>query len=71
VLTDGDWGAYEREYIAQMRTSYRLYREHWDALLAKERVVLVCYCTDHTKCHRVVLAGILVKLGATYVGETT
>lgn len=52
-----------------MRSSYRANRAAWDALLQRERVTLCCYCTDPARCHRVVLARILVRLGATYEGE--
>jgi hypothetical protein len=41
----------------------------WSALLAKREVTLVCRCGDAQRCHRVLLARILVKLGARYVGE--
>lgn len=40
-----------------------------DPSLARSRVVLVCYCTDPTRCHRSLLAGILGKLGADVRGE--
>lgn len=39
-------------------------RPAWEALLARSRVVLACYCVDPTRCHRTLLAGILGKLGA-------
>ncbi len=68
-LTDEDWRGYSEQYTAQMRTSYRDQRAAWDALLAREHVVLVCYCTDAERCHRRVLAGILAKLGAVDEGE--
>ncbi len=29
----------------------------------------VCFCADHTQCHRTLLAGFLGKLGANVVGE--
>ena len=41
----------------------------WGALLAMREVTLVCTCADATRCHRVLLARILEKLGATYAGE--
>lgn len=50
-------------------TSYRDHRAAWDALLARDEVTLVCYCTDAAHCHRTVLSGILGKLGATVCGE--
>ena len=69
TISDADWNSYAEQYTEQMRDSYRLYRDEWDALLARETTTLVCYCTDPAKCHRTVLAQILVKLGATYNGE--
>lgn len=41
----------------------------WAALLAMCEVTLVCTCADASRCHRVLLARILEKLGATYAGE--
>lgn len=41
----------------------------WDALLAFQQVTLACGCVETARCHRVLLARILVKLGATYTGE--
>lgn len=64
------WEAYVPAYIAEMRESYRTHRAAWDALLARESVTLVCYCTDPERCHRTLLAGILAKLGATVAGES-
>lgn len=69
-LTDRAWLEYTRKYTAEMRASYRRDRAPWDALLERPRAVLVCYCTDATRCHRTILArDILGKLGATYMGE--
>jgi hypothetical protein len=63
------WDRYVPAYTAEMRASYRDNRAAWDALLARSRVVLVCYCTDAARCHRTLLAGILGKLGAHVRGE--
>lgn len=68
-LTDEDWRFYSEQYTAQMRASYRANPNPWGTLLARDRVVLVCYCTDAERCHRRVLAGILAKLGAIDEGE--
>lgn len=62
-----DW--YAPLYIAEMRGSYRTHREDWDALLSHDLVTLCCYCGTAQRCHRRLLAEILVKLGATYQGE--
>jgi uncharacterized protein YeaO (DUF488 family) len=68
-MVDSVWPDYVASYTAEMRASYRDRRSEWDALLERDEVTLVCYCQDHTRCHRTVLAEILVKLGATYAGE--
>jgi uncharacterized protein YeaO (DUF488 family) len=67
--TDATWETYSERYTAEMRRSYRKHRAAWDELLARGHVVLVCYCVDHRRCHRSLLASILVKLGAVYDGE--
>lgn len=41
----------------------------WKRLLGRDRVVLVCYCSEREMCHRTLLAQILKKLGAVYHGE--
>jgi uncharacterized protein YeaO (DUF488 family) len=63
------WPDYRKQYTILMRESYRFHRVAWEQLLERRRVVLVCYCTDVARCHRLVLAEILVKLGARYLGE--
>ena len=35
----------------------------------RERVVLLCYCRDRDRCHRRLVAEMLVKLGAADEGE--
>lgn len=71
-LTDDDWESYRVGYLNEMRTSYRTNRPVWDELLARKRSVLTCYCTDHTRCHRTILArDILRKLGLKFDGELT
>lgn len=66
---DEAWPGYVADYTTEMRRSYREQRGAWDALLERETVTLVCYCKQADRCHRTVLADILVKLGATYEGE--
>ena len=63
------WERYVPAYMAEMRRSYADNRAAWEGLLARSRVVLVCYCTDAARCHRTLLAGILGKLGADVRGE--
>ncbi len=61
---------YSPAYVAEMRQSYRANRAAWDALLASSRVVLVCYCTDATRCHRMLLAERCLRpMGAEVHGE--
>lgn len=62
--------AYGEAYTAEMRASWRRHGDAWRALLARERVVLCCYCADPAWCHRTVLArDVLSRCGATYCGE--
>lgn len=63
------WERYVPAYTAEMRVSYGANRAAWDALLARPGVTLVCYCTDAAHCHRRLLAAMLVKCGAIYMGE--
>lgn len=61
---------YEKRFVAEMRRSYVTNRAAWDALLARPRVVLCCYCTTAEECHRAILRGrILPALGAVDGGE--
>jgi len=77
---DRAWETYTHEYTHEMRESYRAGRRRtgsetlppigpWLEVLSMSRVVLMCYCTDPNRCHRIILASILVKCGATYLGE--
>jgi uncharacterized protein YeaO (DUF488 family) len=66
---DAIWSAYAREYRLEMLTSWKNRRREWTALLARERVVLVCFCRDPQRCHRTLAAGFLARLGADYRGE--
>lgn len=64
------WDRYVPAYLEEMRASYRRELAAWNALLARERVVLVCYCVDAEHCHRYLLrTQILPKLGAVDGGE--
>lgn len=63
------WDWYAPRYLEEMRASYRTHRRAWDALLARESVVLCCYCGHYDRCHRRLLAEILVKCGAVDCGE--
>lgn len=70
--TQESWEAYEQAYLAELRASYRANRPQWLELLAWEEVTLCCYCDlafVGTRCHRLILADVLQKLGAQYRGE--
>lgn len=60
---------YAVKYKAEMRASYRTRRAEWEALLARDRAVLVCFCADAARCHRSIAAAILGCCGATVRGE--
>lgn len=64
------WDHYAADFLDEMRLSYLVHRAAWDELLARPHVVLVCFCVNHLRCHRKLLAEILVKCGAKYEGET-
>ncbi len=64
------WRVYVPAYLEEMRASYRGHREEWERLLARPRVVLACACKAPERCHRTVLATVILpKLGADYYGE--
>jgi uncharacterized protein YeaO (DUF488 family) len=60
---------YTKQYYNKMRTSYVNRKDDWNWILKQEEVVLVCFCKAGDFCHRLLLADILVKLGAEYLGE--
>jgi hypothetical protein len=64
------WDRYVPAYLAEMRVSLKANLPQWRAMFARERVVLVCYCTDAERCHRHLLrTRILPTLGAIDGGE--
>lgn len=67
--TENEWRFYAKTYITEMTRSYERSPALWEELRARKRVVLVCYCTNPERCHRKLMARILEKLGATYLGE--
>lgn len=70
ALAESSWERYRDDYLHEMRQSYRRWRPLWNELLARPRVVLCCYCTDHEHCHRWILRTmILPTLGAEDRGE--
>lgn len=56
-------------FTKRMRYSYKKYDKQWLDLLSKSEVTLVCNCKHEKQCHKYILANILVKCGATYMGE--
>jgi hypothetical protein len=54
---------YEVEYRAEMAASRARDPGTWEAMLARPRVVLLCYCASPDRCHRRLLARMLVELG--------
>lgn len=66
---EGNKEKYTKLYYEKMRRSYQLYGDIWRWLLTQDKVVLVCFCKRGEFCHRYLLKDMLVKLGATYMGE--
>lgn len=68
------WERYVTAYTEEMRRSYRRNRLAWNGLFERGTVTLACYCAPDAdgklRCHRVLLASMLAKLGASYDGET-
>jgi len=60
---------YTKKYYEKMRLSYKNHRAEWDWFLDQPTAVIVCFCKTGTFCHRYLLADILVKLGAEYLGD--
>lgn len=67
--TQEEWRAYAQRYAVEMQASRVAHRAAWGALLARQRVVLTCYCTNPLRCHRRVLGLLLGHLGADFRGE--
>lgn len=60
---------YIEEYTEMMRKSYKENRDRWEEVLGLDEVVLACYCKPDQFCHRVLLAKMMEKCGAEYLGE--
>lgn len=68
--TDREWLDYCDRYTQEMRASYGANRESWKCLLTRDHCVLLCFCVEPSRCHRVVLArDILRSPDASYAGE--
>lgn len=63
------WTRYAVDYRREMLESHREHFGAWRDLLARERVTLVCYCVDASRCHRTLLAGYLGRMGADVRGD--
>jgi len=66
---DEFWPTFEEEYTREMRQLYKAKRPAWEDLLARPEVTLLCFCKPYERCHRLILATILAKLGAELYGE--
>lgn len=71
AISDERWEKYRAAYIDEMRESYKANRAGWATLLGRDRATLVCYCADPGRCHRRVLAALLVSVGAIDEGEVS
>jgi len=63
------WEQYKDRYHKLMFKSYGTNRQIWEEVLMRDEIVLVCFCPNYNRCHRVILAEILMSLGAVYKGE--
>lgn len=68
---DGAWEEYVPAFRAEMVRSYIEQRTSWEWLLTQvETSTLCCYCTDPERCHRTLLARVILpRLGAVFCGE--
>lgn len=70
TLSDEEWKeAYAKPYLREMVASMDRQPDVWEALLARKRVVLTCYCPSPERCHRTLLGRFLVRHGAVFHGE--
>ena len=73
--TPGAIAQYEEQALAVLRTHYREHRDWWAERLQRPSVTLLCNIHprpawgEGQRCVRVLLAEVLVKLGAVYPGE--
>lgn len=63
------WERYVPAFLAEMEHSQRHHPGAWTDLLARDRVVLACFCPDVTRCHRSLVAQLLEHRGARWEGE--
>jgi len=69
------WEQYTEQYLALLRGRYAQNKQPFLDILARDRVILTCYCTDHTHCHRSLAMQVLQKIAVyhdiaiTLIGE--
>jgi ribA/ribD-fused uncharacterized protein len=64
-----DKDGYVEQYLTMMRSSFHAHKHHWQEVLNRSVVTLLCYCPAGSFCHRHVLANLFEKCGAWYMGE--
>lgn len=65
------WRDYEAAFRSEMARSWASRRNEWDALLDRDRIVLLCFCVNSRRCHRPLVADELQQRGAVNHGELT
>lgn len=60
---------YTNIYLKILKRSYKRNKDKWEEILNRDRVTFVCFCGHGQFCHRLILAKVFEKLGATYRGE--
>lgn len=63
---------YKARYLSQLRVSYSYVENEsaWEYLLSLDDVVLKCYCSPQSFCHRYILADVLSSsFGFKYLSE--
>ena len=56
------WEQYTEQYHALLRKRYAQDKTPFLSILKRNRVVLTCYCTDSTHCHRHLAMIVLQKI---------
>lgn len=58
------WTAYEPAYVEEMRASWREHQAVWLEVARRAEATLLCTCTDAARCHRTLVARLLVRAAA-------
>jgi uncharacterized protein YeaO (DUF488 family) len=53
---------YTKLYIQKMRESFKQNKKRWLQVARMDRVCFVCYCSEHTFCHRYILVELFEKV---------